>query len=106
MIGWIIFSFGVLQIPGWAIYAIYKQKGDTLLEVCVRHQQHYVVFICVLKSVNLFSFLKRIRNAAKPTHNWGPLDAELNKKYQKELPIVDAELSIWGKIKRNVTGAL
>lgn len=31
--GWIIFAFGVLQIPGWAIYAVYKQKGATLLEV-------------------------------------------------------------------------
>lgn len=34
--GWIIFAFGVLQIPGWAIYAVYKQKGATLLEVGVR----------------------------------------------------------------------
>lgn len=78
VIGWIIFSFGVLQIPGWAIYAVYKQKGSTLLE--------------------------KIRNAAKPLHNWGPLDAEILKKYQKELPPKEMGLSIWGKIKKNVTG--
>lgn len=33
VIGWILFAFGVLQIPGWAIYAVYKQKGSSLLEV-------------------------------------------------------------------------
>lgn len=34
-IGWVIFAFAVLQIPAWAIYAVYKQKGTTLLEVGV-----------------------------------------------------------------------
>lgn len=78
IIGWIIFVFGVAQIPGWAVYAVYKQKGSTLVQ--------------------------KIRNAAKPLATWGPIDPELNKKYHKELPIATEGLSIWGRFKQNVTG--
>lgn len=32
-IGWCIFAFGLLQLPIWAAYAVYKQSGKSLNEV-------------------------------------------------------------------------
>ena len=32
-IGWCISGLGLIQLPIFAIYAIYKQKGDSLWEV-------------------------------------------------------------------------
>lgn len=32
-IGWVISAVGIMQLPLWATYAVYKQKGNTLMEV-------------------------------------------------------------------------
>ncbi|XP_053669859.1 sodium-dependent nutrient amino acid transporter 1-like isoform X1 [Anopheles nili] len=56
-IGWCIFAFGLLQLPIWGIYAVYKQDGKTLNE--------------------------KIRNALKPTPAWGPLDPATHYEYKK-----------------------
>uniref|UniRef100_A0AAG5DIX9 Transporter n=1 Tax=Anopheles atroparvus TaxID=41427 RepID=A0AAG5DIX9_ANOAO len=47
-IGWCIFAFGLMQLPIWAAYAVYKQSGKSLTE--------------------------KIRNAFKPIAAWGPID--------------------------------
>ena len=36
VIGWMLFLFGVGQIPFWAIYAIVKSPKETLVEVRLR----------------------------------------------------------------------
>ncbi|XP_052900292.1 sodium-dependent nutrient amino acid transporter 1-like [Anopheles moucheti] len=56
-IGWCIFAFGLLQLPIWAAYAIYKQSGKTLNE--------------------------KIKNSFKPTPAWGPLDPTTLYEYKK-----------------------
>ncbi|XP_050095730.1 sodium-dependent nutrient amino acid transporter 1-like isoform X2 [Anopheles aquasalis] len=56
-IGWCIFAFGLLQLPIWAMYAVYKQGGKTLTE--------------------------KIKNSLKPTADWGPLDPATHYEYKK-----------------------
>uniref|UniRef100_A0A499FUS0 Transporter n=1 Tax=Anopheles farauti TaxID=69004 RepID=A0A499FUS0_9DIPT len=56
-IGWCIFAFGLLQLPIWAAYAVYKQSGKSLNE--------------------------KIKNAFKPTPAWGPLDPATHYEYKK-----------------------
>ncbi|XP_035787557.1 sodium-dependent nutrient amino acid transporter 1-like isoform X2 [Anopheles albimanus] len=56
-IGWCIFAFGLLQLPIWATYAVYKQGGKTLTE--------------------------KIKNSLKPTAAWGPLDPATHYEYKK-----------------------
>uniref|UniRef100_A0A182N361 Transporter n=1 Tax=Anopheles dirus TaxID=7168 RepID=A0A182N361_9DIPT len=56
-IGWCIFAFGLLQLPIWAAYAVYKQSGKSLNE--------------------------KIKNAFKPTPAWGPLDPVTYYEYKK-----------------------
>ncbi|XP_052861312.1 sodium-dependent nutrient amino acid transporter 1-like [Anopheles cruzii] len=56
-IGWCIFAFGLLQLPIWGAYAVYKQSGQTLTE--------------------------KIRNSLKPTAAWGPLDVATHYEYKK-----------------------
>ncbi|KAL9703105.1 hypothetical protein quinque_006623 [Culex quinquefasciatus] len=56
-LGWCIAALGLLQLPIWSIYAIYKQEGKTLSE--------------------------KVMNAFRPTRNWGPIDPTLNQEYKK-----------------------
>ncbi|XP_039442456.1 sodium-dependent nutrient amino acid transporter 1 isoform X1 [Culex pipiens pallens] len=56
-LGWCIAALGLLQLPIWGIYAIYKQEGKTLSE--------------------------KVMNAFRPTRNWGPIDPTLNQEYKK-----------------------
>ncbi|XP_041780863.1 sodium-dependent nutrient amino acid transporter 1-like isoform X1 [Anopheles merus] len=56
-IGWCIFAFGLLQLPIWAAYAVYKQSGKSLNE--------------------------KIKNAFKPTAAWGPIDPATHYEYKK-----------------------
>ncbi|XP_050080322.1 sodium-dependent nutrient amino acid transporter 1-like isoform X2 [Anopheles maculipalpis] len=56
-IGWCIFAFGLLQLPIWAAYAVYKQSGKSLNE--------------------------KIKDAFKPTAAWGPLDPATHYEYKK-----------------------
>uniref|UniRef100_A0A182W2B8 Transporter n=1 Tax=Anopheles minimus TaxID=112268 RepID=A0A182W2B8_9DIPT len=56
-IGWCIFAFGLLQLPIWGIYAVYKQSGKTLNE--------------------------KIKNSLKPTAAWGPYDPATLYEYKK-----------------------
>lgn len=44
--GWTIAAFGILQLPLWCIFAIFKQKGD--------------------------SWIEKIQGAFRPKANWGP----------------------------------
>uniref|UniRef100_A0A182T4N8 Sodium-dependent nutrient amino acid transporter 1 n=1 Tax=Anopheles maculatus TaxID=74869 RepID=A0A182T4N8_9DIPT len=55
-IGWCIFAFGLLQLPIWAAYAVYKQSGKSLNE--------------------------KIKNSFKPTPAWGPLDPATHYEYK------------------------
>uniref|UniRef100_A0A182JB06 Sodium-dependent nutrient amino acid transporter 1 n=1 Tax=Anopheles atroparvus TaxID=41427 RepID=A0A182JB06_ANOAO len=56
-IGWCIFAFGLMQLPIWAAYAVYKQSGKSLTE--------------------------KIRNAFKPIAAWGPIDPATHYEYKK-----------------------
>uniref|UniRef100_A0A182PFK5 Transporter n=1 Tax=Anopheles epiroticus TaxID=199890 RepID=A0A182PFK5_9DIPT len=56
-IGWCIFAFGLLQLPIWAAYTVYKQSGKSLNE--------------------------KIKNAFKPTAAWGPIDPATHYEYKK-----------------------
>ncbi|CAO1427900.1 unnamed protein product [Diamesa serratosioi] len=56
IIGWCIAALGVIQLPAFALHAIYKQKGDTLWE--------------------------KISGAFQPVENWGPIGSVINKEYK------------------------
>ncbi|XP_055383332.1 sodium-dependent nutrient amino acid transporter 1 [Condylostylus longicornis] len=56
-IAWVIYAIGILQLPIWAIYAIYQQPQKTLIE--------------------------KIKSSFKPTKNWGPLEKHNFEDYQK-----------------------
>ncbi|KAG4078938.1 hypothetical protein HA402_010890 [Bradysia odoriphaga] len=82
--GWTISAFGIVQLPLWCIYAIFKQKGDTWLE--------------------------KIQGAFRPKSNWGPSDPVTFQRYQKYrtdncLNIEIFENDRWyNRVKRNVFG--
>ncbi|KAH8275475.1 hypothetical protein KR026_008293 [Drosophila bipectinata] len=52
--GCVLAALGLLQLPGWAWYAVYKQRG-----------QHG-------------SFWQRVRAACKPGDSWGPANVQLD----------------------------
>ncbi|XP_055372313.1 sodium-dependent nutrient amino acid transporter 1-like isoform X2 [Condylostylus longicornis] len=56
-IGWISFLIGIIQVPIWAIVAIYKQKGDTWSE--------------------------KISESFKPSKSWGPRNFATKEEYDK-----------------------
>lgn len=56
VIGWLLFTVGVSQLPIWMFYEYFQQKGTTFRE----------------KFVNSF----------KPTADWGPMDLTMLKKYK------------------------
>ncbi|KAL5286509.1 hypothetical protein ACFFRR_007883 [Megaselia abdita] len=56
-IGWSMWAIGILQLPIWACYVVYKQRGSTLKE--------------------------KILAATVPTSNWGPLEPNLLREYIK-----------------------
>lgn len=82
--GWGLSAFGILQLPLWAMYAMYKQQADSLYG--------------------------KIVASFRPTDEWGPADPELLKRYrqqvdehaarQRELPA----RSVWKKIWQNIFG--
>lgn len=82
--GWTITAFGLIQLPLWAIYAVIKQKGDTLSD--------------------------KIRSAFRPTLNWGPADPNNFERYHKYIANWHDELAanppknFWQKIQRKVYG--
>ncbi|XP_030370820.1 sodium-dependent nutrient amino acid transporter 1 isoform X1 [Scaptodrosophila lebanonensis] len=51
-IGWTLATFGLLQIPGWALYAIIKQRKT-------------------------HTFWQKVRDACRPDNNWGPASAQI-----------------------------
>lgn len=65
-IGRCITCLGLLQLPIFAIYAICKQKDDTLIEVGT-NQFHSLHF-------NPMIYFQKIKSAFRPTSNWGPID--------------------------------
>ncbi|KAJ6647379.1 Sodium-dependent nutrient amino acid transporter 1 [Pseudolycoriella hygida] len=77
-IGWVISAVGIMQLPLWAIYAVYKQKGNTLKE--------------------------KFLGALSPTGDWGPKDSDLKNTYEQMLMAEVKEKSIFGKIRRNIFG--
>ncbi|KAG4076274.1 hypothetical protein HA402_014823 [Bradysia odoriphaga] len=77
-IGWVISAVGIMQLPFWALYAVYQQKGDTLME--------------------------RIKGALKPTDDWGPKDAELKRTYDQMISSQSKKTTIYDKIKNNIFG--
>lgn len=83
-VGWTITAFGLIQLPLWAIYAVIKQKGDTLFD--------------------------KIRGAFRPVPNWGPLDPAINERYQKYITTWQNEItaqpsrSILHKLKQRIYG--
>nr|NP_611364.2 Lithium-inducible SLC6 transporter, isoform D [Drosophila melanogaster]AAF57648.3 Lithium-inducible SLC6 transporter, isoform D [Drosophila melanogaster] len=52
--GCFLATLGLIQLPGWAIYAIYKKRGHN------------------------GSFWQRIRAACKPSDTWGPANVQLD----------------------------
>ncbi|XP_058830523.1 sodium-dependent nutrient amino acid transporter 1-like isoform X2 [Topomyia yanbarensis] len=55
--GWCIAAFGLLQLPIWGIYAIFKGEGKTLSE--------------------------KIFSTFRPLPNWGPIEPNLKLEYKK-----------------------
>ncbi|KAH8337016.1 hypothetical protein KR059_011706 [Drosophila kikkawai] len=49
--GCFLAAFGLIQLPGWGLYAVYKQRGG--------------------------SFWQRVRAASKPSDTWGPANIQL-----------------------------
>ncbi|ETN63082.1 Sodium and chloride-dependent glycine transporter [Anopheles darlingi] len=56
-LGWCLFAFSALQLPGWAIYAILKRKGPTWRE--------------------------SVRAAFRPMADWGPEDDQKRANYSE-----------------------
>lgn len=81
-IGRCIAALGLLQLPLFAFYSIWKQEG-TILEVNLIYSD----FIALLKFI--FCFLQRIKKAFSPTAKWGPLDPGLNAKYKEFIAHAD-----------------
>ncbi|EDV55125.2 sodium-dependent nutrient amino acid transporter 1 isoform X1 [Drosophila erecta] len=52
--GCFLATLGLIQLPGWALYAIYKKRGQN------------------------GSFWQRVRAASKPTDTWGPANVQLD----------------------------
>ncbi|KAJ6649428.1 Sodium-dependent nutrient amino acid transporter 1 [Pseudolycoriella hygida] len=83
-VGWMIASFGVLQVPFWCVYTIMKQKGDTWKE--------------------------RIQAAFRPMADWGPSDPFTLDRYRKYRAdnCLDGDIfeddRWYHKLKRNVFG--
>lgn len=81
-IGWTVSAIGLIQLPLWAVYAVIKQKGDTLGE--------------------------KIRNAFHAKPNWGPTDPATLEKYHKYVTNWHNEITanpptnVWQKIKRKI----
>lgn len=83
-IGWTITLFVMLQIPFWAIVAIYRASGETLWE--------------------------KVRQASRPSKRWGPSDPALKEQWKASTgqtqPDVKVELKKFsqGDISTDVTG--
>uniref|UniRef100_T1GY81 Sodium-dependent nutrient amino acid transporter 1 n=1 Tax=Megaselia scalaris TaxID=36166 RepID=T1GY81_MEGSC len=79
-IGWTISIFGILQLPIWAIVAIYRQPEDSLKE--------------------------KIFQAFSPKKDWGPTDPLLREKYLKEMSLETSrtEDGFLSFVKNNVIG--
>lgn len=83
-VGWTITAFGLMQLPLWAVYAVIKQKGDTLWE--------------------------KIDGAFRPMASWGPIDPATNERYQKYITTWQNEITaqpsrnIWHKLKQRIYG--
>lgn len=75
VIGWCISALGLIQLPIFAIYAIYKQKGVTMMEVRI--------FLKINFTKKLIIFNQKFKGAFKPTDSWGPREATLNAKYKE-----------------------
>lgn len=82
--GWCLSAFGILQLPLWGIYAVYRRRNEGE------------------------SILKRILVSFKPTSDWGPIDPILNEKYKQfrleEESILQNNIGFFGRIKVNVFG--
>ncbi|XP_062132451.1 sodium-dependent nutrient amino acid transporter 1 [Drosophila sulfurigaster albostrigata] len=53
--GWCLSAFGLLQLPGWALYAVYQRRKQTANS----------------------SLWQRIRAACQPDESWGPANAQV-----------------------------
>lgn len=83
-LGWCLSAFGILQLPLWAVYAMYKQQADSLYE--------------------------KIVASFRPSDDWGPADPDQLKRYrqlvdehaarQREMPA----RTVWTKFWENVFG--
>ena len=58
-IGWCVYGFGVLQLPLWGFYAIWKEFG--------------------------YSFREKIKSAFMPQSAWGPEDTKIFQDYQESI---------------------
>lgn len=58
VVGWGLSAVGMVQIPIWMVYAIYKQNGSTLSEVSV-YQKGTCVFCFVISIVVSFAEIPR-----------------------------------------------
>ncbi|KAL5286669.1 hypothetical protein ACFFRR_007967 [Megaselia abdita] len=81
IVGWTIAVFGILQMPIWAVIAIYRQPGGNLKEKIVK--------------------------AFKPQKDWGPTDPIIREKYLKEIELEKSKETgrgFFAFIKNNVCG--
>ncbi|EAT32571.1 AAEL015287-PA [Aedes aegypti] len=74
--GWCVFAVGVLQLPGWAVYAVLKRKEP--------------------------SWKNRILSCFRPLHHWGPEDPELNAKYHESIYKYDQTVPVGRSIFRKM----
>ncbi|XP_035794367.1 sodium-dependent nutrient amino acid transporter 1-like [Anopheles albimanus] len=66
-LGWCLFAFSALQLPGWAIYAIIKRKGPTWQE--------------------------SVRAAFRPMADWGPEDDQKRASYSEWIELYRQRLA-------------
>uniref|UniRef100_A0A1I8P2A2 Transporter n=1 Tax=Stomoxys calcitrans TaxID=35570 RepID=A0A1I8P2A2_STOCA len=80
-IGWTITSFGILQVPIWIVVGTIRAPGS--------------------------SWTMKLKNAFKPTNDWGPSDPLLREQYNKEIAneaISNQNLGCLGYIRKNIFG--
>jgi solute carrier family 6 (neurotransmitter transporter, glycine) member 5/9 len=83
VIGWLLTTLGLIQVPLFAIYKIHYSKGITLWEVRLIMQPKS------LATLNFHLDSQRVKASFAPTSTWGPRNATLRRRYHESLNYSD-----------------
>lgn len=106
-IGWLISAIGVAQLPIWAVYAIYNQKGIGFLKVNFLLNNNVYLLLQIILTI-LHHLIQKFYASFKPTDDWGPLDPLTRKRYLEFMSHRRNNLfrrnGLWNRIKDNIFG--